>query len=213
MPAPFTSAEAGEAWVWGDYVILLESNPQSFAEGIANIASDLGKTKLAKLLEKPPIEYPFAMTAFYRMDRNPHGPSRRPVMVVALEKMDYSKIRKKMQEKGMNLKVSPSSSEQAKIFIGLFTAQKRANLGVFDGQIERNPVTQLFLDIIGPRLELAGEPTRIGTANDIYGHPETGWPTEKRSPSNHAENVELKKGLTVSVICVLVVITLFILFF
>jgi hypothetical protein len=34
------------------------------------------------------------MSVFYRIDRNPHGPSHRPIMTVALEQADMGMLAK-----------------------------------------------------------------------------------------------------------------------
>jgi hypothetical protein len=191
MPSPFTVSDEGEAWTWGDFVLVLQSNPITLSEGLSKLANELGRTKLGKAFEKPPIEYPFAMSVYYRMDKNPHGPSRRPVMVVTLEKADYQKILAKMREMGADTS-SINIPSDSPLMLGLFDATKRKNLGNYLGDDSREAVSETFFQIIGSELALNGEPNRIGVIKDIYGHPDTGWPIEKSSTSS--ATTENKKG-------------------
>jgi hypothetical protein len=125
------------------------------------------------------------------MDKNPHGPSRRPVMVVTLEKADYQKILEKMRGMGADTS-SINMPSDSPLMIGLFDATKRKNLGNYLGDDSREAVSETFFQIIGSELALNGEPNRIGAIKDIYGHPDTGWPIEKSSTSS--ATTENKKG-------------------
>ena len=191
MPSPFTVSDEGEAWTWGDFVLALQINPITLSEGISKLANELGRTKLGKAFEKPPIEYPFAMSVYYRMDKNPHGPSRRPIMVLALEKVNYQKVLEKMREMGADTS-SINMPSDSPLMLGVFDATKRKNLGNYLGDIRREAVSESFFKIIGSELALDGEPKRIGVIKDIYGHPDTGWPSEKEATSSASR--ENKKG-------------------
>jgi hypothetical protein len=191
MPSPFTASDEGEAWAWGDFVLVLQINPITLSEGLIKISNELGRTKLGKAFEKPPIEYPFAMSVYYRMDKNPHGPSRRPVMVLTLEKMHYQKVLEKMREMGADTS-SINIPSDSPLMLGLFDATKRKNLGNYLGDDCREAVSVTFFKIIGSELALDGEPKRIGVIKDIYGHPDTGWPIEKSS--TRSANTKNTKG-------------------
>lgn len=45
-----------------------------------------------KKAENLGMTYHFAMSIFYRIDRNPHGPSLGPIMTVALEQADMGML-------------------------------------------------------------------------------------------------------------------------
>lgn len=124
------------------------------------------------------MEYPYAMTVFYRKDRNPHGPSSRPILVATLEVMDYAAAAKKMGVQGIDM------GGYAPVVQGLFTAKHRMNLGHFEGELNLERARQYFLNLIKQHLSLEGDPTRIGMIADIYGHSETRWPVQEMKQRN-----------------------------
>ena len=63
LPFPFGSVDAGEAWVWGDYVATMQTEPRTAAERMMDIAN-VPKTDI------PPIDCPFVLSVYYRNDRN-----------------------------------------------------------------------------------------------------------------------------------------------
>jgi hypothetical protein len=186
IPAPLHSSDEGESWVWGDFVLVLQKNSITLAE-VFNAMSP------QKTFQPPPVEYPYAMSVFYRPNKNPHGQSKCPVMVATLEKMNYAKVRERMLQMGMLKKppVSGADSNSPTMF-GVFNSHSRKNLGNFDGELTLESVRNDFFQIIGRELALDGEPKRIGVIKDIYGHPDTGWPSEKEAPSSARR--ENKKG-------------------
>jgi len=186
IPAPLHSSDAGESWVWGDFVLVLQKNSITLAE-VFNAMSP------QKTFQPPPVEYPYAMSVFYRPNKNPHGRSKCPVMVATLERMDYAKVRERMLQMGMLKKtpVSGSDSNSPTVF-GVFNSHSRKNLGNFEGDLTLESVRNDFFQIIGRELALDGEPKRIGVIKDIYGHPDTGWPSEKEETSS--AKTENKKG-------------------
>jgi hypothetical protein len=190
IPAPLQSSDAGESWVWGNFVLILQKNPITLAE-VFNAMSP------QKTFQPPPVQYPYAMSVFYRPDKNPHGQSKCPVMVSTLERMDYAKVRERMLQMGMLKKtpVSGSDSNSPTVF-GVFNSNSRKNLGNFEGELTLESVRNDFFQIIGRELALDGEPKRIGVIKDIYGHPDTGWPSEKEATSS-ATNKNTKGCLSV----------------
>lgn len=38
MPAPWSSVDPGEAWVWGDYVALIQTGPSPVADFVAQLS-------------------------------------------------------------------------------------------------------------------------------------------------------------------------------
>ena len=176
MPAPWSSVDPGEAWVWGDYVALFQSKPISVAEMTAKMTGQKG-------IGASPMQYPFAMTVFYRKDRNPHGPSSRPVLVATLERMNYAAAAKMFGAQGIDFSSMPSS-DNAPVFQGLFTAETRSNLGYFHGELTRDSARSHFLNLIRQHLSPTGEPVRIGAMSNVHGHPNTGWPAQKEKKSS-----------------------------
>ena len=118
--------------------------------------------------------YLYAMTVFYRRDRNP---SARPVISVGLEQVDYDVAA------SMGLPMVPGTPRSGKgpVFLGMFTAQGHLNLGKYDGSPDRAAIRDRFLHIVTHKLMLSESPTLIGTIADAYGHPMTGVPPRNKS--------------------------------
>ena len=66
MPAPMQSPDAGEAWVWGDFVAILQRKPTLMGQAMQAMA---GK----QVTQAQTMEYPYAMMVFYNKAKNPHG--------------------------------------------------------------------------------------------------------------------------------------------
>lgn len=176
MPAPWSSTDPGQAWVWGDYVATLQTNPALMGVILNKIA---GK----KVSDQLPLEFLFAMTVFYRQDKNPHGPSHRPILVATLERMNYGALDDLAGSLFKGLALGTDSSGSSPVVQGLFTAETRLNLGDFQGPLTRATARRYFLELIRDRLSLEGEPEEIGKISDVYGHPKTGWPRQERNKS------------------------------
>lgn len=170
MPAPMQSSDAGEAWVWGDFFATLQKNPMLMSQGIQAM---LGK----QVTKSPPMAYPYAMTVFYNKAKNPHGPSSRPVLCVGIEQADYGALAALLGSEAANL---PQIAQGTKgpLMIGIFSGEGRLNLGEFDGFVTADTARECFFNVIRSQLGLTGDPVRIGTIKDVYGHPDTGWPAD-----------------------------------
>ena len=171
MPTPFSSTDPGEAWVWDDFVIILQTNPTILAETLSKMTNQKG-------INTHHLKYPYAMTVFYRKDRNPHGPSLRPILVATLEQMDYAAVAEMMDLQDFDVN-SLGMQGEAQIVQGLFTAGGHFHLGNFEGTVTLNKVRSYFLNLIKSRLSLEDEPVKIGVIANIYGHPNTGWPVRE----------------------------------
>ena len=53
---------------------------------------DLTMEMQQKKSEYQGITYHYAISVFYRIDKNPHGPSHRPIMTIALEQADIGML-------------------------------------------------------------------------------------------------------------------------
>lgn len=193
MPAPWSSMDAGEAWVWGDYVAILQTKPICVAEMLSKMTG-------VKDIPITPVEYPYAMTVFYRKDRNPHGSSSRPILVATLEQIDYRNAAKMMGVRETEMLSSLGLAETPPVVQGLFEAGTRYNLGNYDGDLTRNSARQYFLNLVGRTLSPEGEPVKIGAISDVHGHPNTGFPAQDRKSP--------KGCLSVVAIALLVVVSL-----
>ncbi len=173
MPAPLSSSQPGEAWVWGDYVLTL----QVFPKKIADALHQLTKTPQTA---KSPIDYPFAVTTYYKKDRNPHGPSSRPILAVCLEKMNNAAAAALLRAQGINPSELGMDGDSPYV-LGMFTASNRFNLGNYDGPDDVDSVRSCLFEIIAERLQPEGEPVMIGPIAAIHGHPNTGWPAQAQT--------------------------------
>lgn len=202
MPAPFSSAEPGEAWVWGDFVAMLQVRPKSVSDALKQVTGTQSKGT-------SPMEYPFAMSVFYQKDKNPHGPSSRPVIVATLEKADYGAIASLLGGASSDL-AEFNLSDASYIVKGLFTATARFNLGNFDLPLSADSARECLFDIIRGALHLRGDPVRIGTIADIHGHPNTGWPAQPKAKTGGSGCLVLVAaiGLALVLICIVIVATI-----
>ena len=168
LPALWTSTDAGETWVWGDFFMMLQKEPVTTEE---SLCEEAGKPAPDKRLF-----YPYVMTAFYRLDRNPHGPSFRPVVVASLEQSDQNSFREFMGKLGAKMR-PPDGRKWGVPFLCMFTPDRHVNFGVYPGDLEdRETVRAHFFAMLGEYLGLDGQPRMIGTMADAPGHPETGLP-------------------------------------
>lgn len=170
MPVPLHSKDSGEAWVWDDFFAVLQKEPIVISQAMQAMT---GTT-----VTQSPIDYPYAMTVFYKIDKNLHGPSNRPVLCVALEQPNLagisampSGVSKVIQDLGGGSSMS--------MMIGVFTGASRMNLGVYRGPITVEAARDHLFEIVRQHLNLQGDPVRIGTIDTVYGHPDTGWPARE----------------------------------
>ena len=165
LPAPWSTQGNGETWVWGDYFMLFQEKPET----IQKVLSEKMGTQ-----EIPDgIIYHYALTVFYNFKKNPHGPSMRPIKVIACEQANLDAISEMM---GIE---KTSTSEMGSIMIGMFTGTARYNLGEYDGRLDAESVKTHFFEVMGRDLNLSGAPRKIGTIAQAHGHPDTGLPSKK----------------------------------
>ena len=171
LPATWSSVDPGETWVWGDFFLTFQKNPRTFF--------DLAMAMQGKKNEYKGLIYHYVMSVFYRFDRNPHGPSHRPIMIVALEQADMA-VAAKILGGVLNQSVPiDDGNEMGPLMIGLFSGEIRLNLGKYDGDVTPQSVKNVFFKILGQRLGVSGQPKLIGSLAQARGHPETGMPANK----------------------------------
>lgn len=173
LPAPWSSIDEGETWVWGDYFFTFQKKPK--------LIFDLAMEMEGKKTEYRGMSYYYAMSVFYRLDMNPHGPSQRPIMTIALEQADLEMVAKMLGAKDSELVLSEESGRMGKPMIGLFIGETHLNYGEYKGGMSRGDVKKRFFEIIGGKLEVPGQPKFIGNIAQAHGHPETGLPAKKKN--------------------------------
>jgi len=176
MPAPWSSQDAGETWVWGDFFATIQKEPVSIAQ-CAQVMAGNNAPMMAGM------EYPYAMTVFYHKAKNPHGPSSRPIMVIGVEKPNYQMLAAKM---GIDLAelAEATGSAEGSLMLGMFKGSSRQNLGSYKGAVTVDNVRKEFFGVMLKELGLSGSPEKIGTIEDAYGHPKTGWQASKKGKSS-----------------------------
>jgi hypothetical protein len=172
LPAPWSSLDAGETWVWGDFFLTFQLKPKTIFDLIMEMQG--------KKAEYRGMTYHYAMTVFYRIDRNPHGPSHRPIMTIALEQADMDIVANMLGSEAGELLQVEGENRDGPLMIGLFTCKLRYNLGKFEGDISPQAVKRKFFDILRQQLVVSGQPKMIGNLTQAHGHPETGLPAKKK---------------------------------
>ena len=62
LPAPWSSVDSGETWIWGDFFLTFQKKPKNVL--------DLTMEMQGKKAEYRGMTYHYAMSVFYRIDRN-----------------------------------------------------------------------------------------------------------------------------------------------
>lgn len=157
----------------GDYFFTLQKEPQTMVEMLSQRMQGQG-------LETG-MTYFYAMNVFYQLDKNPHGPSHRPIMAIGLEQTNYKKAAELMANNiDTSSLLEDIDSELGPIFLGLFTGEMRLNLGEYDGELSKEAARETFFRSLSKQLKLTGEPKYAGVMEDAFGHPETGLPAKKK---------------------------------
>lgn len=141
LPAPWSSVDAGETWVWGDFFLTFHKKPKAVL--------DLTMEMQGKKAEYRGMTYHYAMSVFYRIDRNSHGLSHRPIMTFALEQADMGMLAKMLGSEAGDLLQAEGGSKMGPLMIGLFTGETRLNLGEYGGNISPKSVKRRFFEILG----------------------------------------------------------------
>ena len=172
LPAPLNSSSEGEVWVWGDFVLALQTKPQTMMEVMRSLTG--------AAFPDSPVNYPVVVSAFYRMHRNPHGPSARPILVATLEMMDYAAAAKiqGLSPELTSLLGETNSSQYTK---GLFSAGLHFNKGLYKGGDSLEAMRSELFAMLGASLNPEGSPKKLGPLSAIHGNPETGWPAKTKS--------------------------------
>ena len=136
MAAPWSGDGPGEGWKWGDFYIIVQTRPVTQSEFMA------GKIG-GKAEPWEGLEYLYSATVFRDPEKNEHGKSSRPVLVIAVEKSDFGTM------------------------VGVFDGDVRSNLGGYTGRLDVESARATFFDFIGKRFALEGQPERLGTIEAI----------------------------------------------
>lgn len=150
VPAPLNSSDEGEAWVWGDYFAVLQTNPQAVFDLVSSKNNRCSNDSFS-------LKYHFALSVYYQISKSPFGMTTRPLLIAALVSVD----------------------EESGTVLRLIRPSLNLNLGVFQGNLNKERARECLFKAISHALSLEGQPVKIGAINDIHGHPNTGWPVKK----------------------------------
>jgi hypothetical protein len=161
-PAPLNSQDEGESWVWGNYFAVLQTAPLTVYEVVC-------QQKKEKIPLPPSIRYAFALSVYYQNSKSPHGMTTRPLLIAALAKVD----------------------DESGTAVRMIRGSVNMNRGMFQGPITRERARERLFSEIARALSLEGEPMKIGSIEEIHGHPNTGWPARKTKKSSGCLNLLL----------------------
>jgi hypothetical protein len=174
MPTPKNSIDGGEAWVIGDYYGLTLNRPIPMYQSIESATGIACAPSIG-------IEHRTALSVFYKHDRNPHGPSVRPIAVYSVERFVIPSGLNNAAGSGID--GPPGTRGQTEYMMCKYYNGRHSNYGACQGdgstQSDRDQLMHQFLVDFG----LSDRPKLIGSIVDIEGHPETGVP-RKTSSSN-----------------------------
>ena len=129
MAMPFTGRMKGAGktalWDLGDYFIVTEENPIPLASVVSRIAG------LAN--ELIPIKYRYSGSLFYKLSRNPIGPSKRPLLVLGLE---HSPMSSTYFERGILDRLRGREPVPTHLHVGCFMNDQRVRLGMIPNSVE-----------------------------------------------------------------------------
>lgn len=172
LPAPWSSIDAGETWVWGDFYLTFQKKPKTVLDLVMEMQGEKA--------EYLGMTYHYVMSVFYRIDRSPHGLSRRPITIIALEQADMGMLTNILGKKAGELFQTECGNKMGPLMIGLFKDEAHFNFGEYEGDTSPQAVKLSFFEILGRHLGVGGQPKMIGDLAQAHGHPETGLPKKKK---------------------------------
>lgn len=161
LPAPWSNVDAGETWVWGDFFLTFQKKPKTVL--------DLTIEMQGKKADYRSMTYYYAMSVFYRIDRNPHGPSHRSIMTIALEQAEMGMLARMLGSEAGEFSQAAGGSKMGPLMIGLLTCGMRLNLGGYEGDTSSHSVKRRFFEVLGRQLGVSGQPKMIGDMTQAHG--------------------------------------------
>lgn len=169
MPNPWSSQDGGETWIWGDFFMNFLTMPTP----IGMVINNAFNTRLFG----DEVTCHYALVVFYRQDRNPYAPSRRPLMCVAVERrVELSGIVREVDGR----MVSEWFRDEGPLKLVLYLDDKRHELEEYVGDMQREAARDRLFAVAAERLGLDGLPRCIGPLARAFGHPDTGLPPRER---------------------------------
>jgi hypothetical protein len=152
VPMAFSSVlRAGtEGWIYRSdrFVIVVEEQPICAMQSMQMMSSG------SRQIPDCDMHYVAAASVFYRKSCNPHGPSFRPIFVVALEHSPFST---EYEPIGFLRKLFGSKPKPKWVFVGVFAADGRSNLGSRPNDFTRASAKEFLLELGASKVGLTAQ--------------------------------------------------------
>lgn len=170
-PAPWSSTDAGELWLSGDYFMTLQKYPLSMLALMENKDNEpVSPYEMA-------IVYPYALLVYHKIDEE--YPKILPIIVITLETSNYgneswqSIISELDQDDPKNAIFQTGKYPR---FFCMFQNGVHYNFGPYLGSIDRDTIRGLFFDKLASLIPFAAPPKKLGNMAAGVGNPLTGLP-------------------------------------
>lgn len=149
LPAAYSSRLTRGACLWmfhaDEFYAVIDQQPICVEQSMQLMAT-------GKFNRDYDMQYVYAASLYYRPSRNPHGPSKRPIYVAALEHCRFSC---EYEQPGFFGRIMGAKPRPLSVFLGLFTANGHENFGVRDNQFTHESARTVLLEVLAPRVRLA----------------------------------------------------------
>lgn len=158
FPAPWTSSDAGEAWLWDDYLIIIQREAPTLARLFQKMEGE-------KNLDPPSMEYIYSSLVYNFPEEGPVKPKEAPVIALSLEQAVYAHAKDIPPEV---LKIIMGPDGKGPIMIGMFAQDRHYNFGPYTGALNRNAVREMFFNRLKDTLGLSGALVKLGPMEEGF---------------------------------------------
>lgn len=144
LPVPWSSVDDGESWVWGDFFLTFQKKPKTVLE--------LTMEMQGKKAEFGGMACHFAMSVFFRIDWNPHGPSHRPIKTITLEQADICVLAIMLGSEAGEFFQAEGGCKMGPLMIGHYTGETQLNLCDYEGDTSSQAVERNYFKILARQL-------------------------------------------------------------
>jgi hypothetical protein len=140
-----TKSAIGRIYTSDDFAVIVEENPICVFQAME---------MMAQRSRTPPasdMQYLAAASVFYRKSKNPHGPSGRPIVVVALEHSPFST---EYDNPGFFARMFGARPRPKTLFVGCFLAGCRMNFGMRENDFSREAALDFLLEKAAEQVKL-----------------------------------------------------------
>jgi hypothetical protein len=158
MAMPFSGRLQGAGktalWNFENYFIVTEENATTVAGVLARMAGSANNPI--------PLQYRYAGSVFYKLSRNPVGPSKLPLLVLGLE---HSNISSTYAKQGLLDRIMRKAPVPTHLHVGYFVNDERVRLGMIPNSVEDGSGHRLVVQLVASAagLELPADLTPVFT--------------------------------------------------